>query len=49
MPKSLDELAEVYPASELWGADGFTYADRNKAWDKFFDISLAEPARMERR
>jgi hypothetical protein len=39
------EPAEVYPASELWGVDGFTFADRDKAWDKFFEISLEEPAR----
>ena len=38
------EPAEVYPASELWGANGFTFTDRNKAWDKFFEISLEEPA-----
>jgi len=42
------EPAEVYPASELWGADGFTFADRNKAFDKFFEISLGEPARTEK-
>ncbi len=39
------EPAEVYPASELWGVNGFTFADRNKAFDKFFEISLEEPAR----
>lgn len=39
------EPAEVYPASELWGVDGFTFTERNKAWDKFFEISLEEPAR----
>jgi hypothetical protein len=36
------ESAEVYPASKLWGVDGFTFADRNKAWDKFVDISLGD-------
>jgi len=35
---------EVYPASETWGTAGFTFADSNKAWDKFFEISLEEPA-----
>ena len=39
------EPAEVYPASELWGVDGFTVTDRNKAWAKFFEISLEEPAK----
>lgn len=42
------EAAEVYPASELRGVDGFTVTDRNKAWDKFFEISLEEPARKRR-
>jgi len=39
------EPAEIYPASELWGVDGFTFTERNRAWDKFFEISLEEPAR----
>ena len=34
------EPYEVYPNSEAWGVDGFTFADRNKAFDKFFEISL---------
>ena len=38
------EQAEVYPNSEAWGVDGFTFTDRNKASDKFFEISLEEPA-----
>jgi len=42
------EPAEVYPASELWGANGFTYTDCNKARDKFFEMSLEEPARRRR-
>ena len=37
--------AEVYPRPELWGAEGFTFTERNKAWDKFFEISLEEPAK----
>lgn len=37
------EPAEVYPASELWGVDGFTLTDRNKAWAKFFEISRSQP------
>jgi hypothetical protein len=28
--------------------DGFTFTDRNKAFDKFFEISLEEPARTGR-
>jgi hypothetical protein len=35
---------EVYPNSHAWGVDGFTFSDRDKAWDKFFEISLEEPA-----
>ena len=42
------EPAEVYAASELWGVDGFTFTDCNKAWTKFFEISLEEPARTGR-
>ena len=38
------EPYEVYPNSDAWGLDGFTFTDRNKAWDKFFEISLREPA-----
>ena len=41
--------AEVYPNSEAWGVNGFTVTDRNKAWDKFFEISLKEPALRGRR
>jgi hypothetical protein len=36
---------EVYPPSEAWGVDGFTFTDRDKARAKFFEISLEEPAR----
>ena len=42
------EPAEVHPNSEAWGVDGFTVTDKNKAWDKFFEISLEEPARTGR-
>jgi hypothetical protein len=38
------EPYEVYPNSDAWGVDGFTVTDRNKALDKFFEISLEEPA-----
>jgi hypothetical protein len=38
------EPAEVYPASELWGVDGFTFTNRNKAFAKFSQISLEKPA-----
>jgi hypothetical protein len=43
------EPAEVYPPSRLWGMDGFTFADRNKALDKFVHISLEEPASRKRK
>ena len=36
--------AEVYPNSEAWGVDGFTFTDWNKARAKFFEMSLEEPA-----
>jgi len=39
------EPFEAYPSSEAWGLDGFTVTDRDKAWAKFFEISLEEPAR----
>jgi hypothetical protein len=39
------EPAEVYPNSEAWGVDGFTFTDRDKAWAKFFEMSLEEPER----
>jgi len=42
------EPYEVYPNSDAWGVDGFTFADRNKALDKFLEISLEEPARTGR-
>jgi hypothetical protein len=42
------EPAEVYPASEAWGVDGFTFTNRNKAWAKFSEISLEEPAKRGR-
>jgi hypothetical protein len=38
----------VYPNSDAWGADGFTVTDCNKAWDKFFEMSLEEPARTRK-
>ena len=39
---------EVYPNSDAWGADGFTVTDCDKAWDKFFEISLEEQQEKER-
>jgi hypothetical protein len=42
------EPAEVYPASELFGVDGFTFSNRSKAWAKFSEISLEEPAKTGR-
>src|SRR5262245_47449934 len=43
------EPAEVYPASELWGVDGFTFTNRDKDSVKFYQMSLEEPARKEGR
>jgi hypothetical protein len=40
--------AEIYPNSEAWGVDGFTFTNRNKAWAKFFEMSLEEPAKRGR-
>jgi hypothetical protein len=42
------EPAEVYPRSELWGVDGFTFTNRNKAFAKLSEISLEEPAKTGR-
>jgi hypothetical protein len=42
------EPSEVYPKSESWGVDGFTFTDWNKARAKFSEISLEEPARRGR-
>ena len=38
------EPYEVYPNSDAWGVHGFTFTDRNKARNKFFEMSLEEPA-----
>jgi hypothetical protein len=38
------EPAEVYPRSELWGADGFTFTNSDKAWAKFFEMSRSQLA-----
>ena len=42
------EAAEIYPNSEAWGVDGFTFTNRNKAWARFLELSLEEPARTGR-
>jgi len=42
------EPAEVYPRSELWGVDGFTFTNRDKAFAKFSQISLTQPAKTGR-
>jgi len=42
------EPAEVYPRSELWGVDGFTFTNRNKAFAKLSEILLEEPAKTGR-
>ena len=30
--------AETYPSSEQWGAKGFTYNDKDKAFEKFREL-----------
>jgi hypothetical protein len=35
------EAAEVYSRSEAWGIDGFTFTDRDAAFAKLREISLA--------
>src|SRR6266481_7752541 len=37
----LVEPAEVYPNSEAWGVDGFTLTDKDAAFAKLGEISLA--------
>jgi hypothetical protein len=32
------EPAEVYPKSELWGVDGFTFTDKDTAFTKLWEI-----------
>src|SRR5262245_20558601 len=32
------EPAEVYPKAEAWGADGFTFTDKDAAFEKFREI-----------
>jgi hypothetical protein len=41
------EPAEVYPSSEQWGAYGFTYTDRDAAFQRLKQLSLSpgEPAK----
>jgi hypothetical protein len=39
---------EIYPNCDAWGTDGFTVTDRDKAWAKFIEISLEEPARRRK-
>ena len=43
------EPAEVYPNSEAWGMDGFTFTDWNKARAKFSKYRLKNQQREERR
>jgi len=40
---------EIYPNSEASGFASFTFINWNKAWAKFFEISLEEPAKTRRR
>ena len=43
------EPAEVYPNSEAWGMDGFTFTDWNKARAKFSKYRWKNQQREERR
>jgi hypothetical protein len=45
----LVEPAEAYPASDLWGVAGFTFANRNKAWAKFLKCRWKNQKEQERR
>ena len=36
---NLLEPAEVYPRSEAWGVDGFTFADKDAAFAKFREVA----------
>ena len=38
------EPSEFYPSSSEWGKYGFTFPNRDKAWAKFFEMSLGEAA-----
>ena len=42
------KAAEIYPNSEAWGVDGLTFINKDKAWARFFELSLEEPARRGR-
>ena len=33
------EPAEVYPNSEVWGKDGFTFTDKDAAFTKFHELT----------
>ena len=35
----LVESAEVYPNSDVWGMDGFTFADKDAAFAKFREVA----------
>jgi hypothetical protein len=43
------EPAEVYPRSELWGVDGFTFTNRNKAFAKLSEFRWKNQQRQEGR
>jgi hypothetical protein len=43
------EPAEVYPASKLWGVDGFTFTNREKAWTKLLKCRWKNQQEQERR
>jgi hypothetical protein len=41
------EPYQVYPNSDAWGADGFTFTNRNKAWAKFLEIPTLKEVQIE--
>ena len=44
----LIEPYEVYPTGGAWDVDGFTFTDRNKAWDKFFGIFAGRSSKKKK-
>ena len=40
------EAAEVYPASKLWGTDGFTLTDRDAAFAKLREMTGAKGSKL---
>ena len=43
------EPAEVYPNSEAWGVDGWTFTDKDRAFAKFREMIAQAPLKQKRR